>query len=78
MLTGDGLGTFSMLLRKSVTEHLERRLPQKGQQMALPMTLHVQLHAASLVTLLTWWLEHDCPYPPAEMIKHINAHIDLI
>lgn len=78
MLIGDGFSSFSTLLRKSLAEHLERRLRHEGKPMALPMALHAQLHAASMVSMLGWWLEHDCPYPPAEMIKHVNEHIDLI
>lgn len=78
MLTGDGFSTFSTLLRKSLAEHLAQQLHDKGKQMSLPIALYAQLHAASLVSMIAWWLEHDCPYSPAEMIKHINAHIDLI
>ncbi len=78
MLTGDGFNKFSTLLRKALAEHIEQRLPHEGKQTALPMALHAQLHAAAMVSMLAWWLEHDCPYPPAEMIKHINEHIDLI
>lgn len=78
VLTGDGFSTFSTLLRKSLAEHLEQHLHDEGKQMSLPIALYAQLHAASLVSMIAWWLEHDCPYSPAEMIKHINAHIDLI
>lgn len=78
MLSGNGFSTFGKLLRKALAEHLEHHFYHKWKAMALPIALYAQLHAASLVTMLAWWLENDCPYPPAEMIKHIHAHIDLI
>ncbi|CAN5852556.1 TetR/AcrR family transcriptional regulator [soil metagenome] len=78
MLTGDGASRFSTLLRKALAEHIERHLPHKDKHPSLPLALHTQLHAASMVSTLTWWLEHDCPYAPAEMIKHIKEHMDLI
>lgn len=78
MLTGDGFCTFNTLLRKGLAAHLERHLHHEGKQLTLPMALYAQLHAASLVGMLAWWLEHDCYYPPAEMIQHISTHLDLI
>jgi len=78
MLCDNGFSTFGKRLRKALAEHLERHFYHKWKTLALPIALYAQLHAASLVTMLAWWLENDCPYPPAEMIKHIHAHIDLI
>jgi AcrR family transcriptional regulator len=77
MLTGDSFGQFSTLLRKSLAERLEKHLRDEGKQGSIPMDLHAQLQAASLVSMITWWLENDCPYTPAEMITHIYEHIDL-
>jgi AcrR family transcriptional regulator len=77
MLTGDGLGQFSTLLRKSLAERLEQRLQKEGKQMSIPTALHAQLQAAAIVSMITWWLENDCPYTPAEMIKNIYEHIGL-
>lgn len=78
MLTGDGFSKFSTPLRKSLAERLERRLRQEGKQISTPMSLHAQLQAASIVSMITWWLENDCPYTPAEMIKNVYEHIDLV
>ena len=77
MLTSDGFSQFSAVLRKSLAERLEPRLRQERKQMSIPMDLHAQLQASSLVSMITWWLENDCPYTPAEMIKNIYEHIDL-
>ena len=77
MLTGDGFSQFSTLLRKSLAERIEQRLRQEGKPMSTPVALHAQLQAAALVSMITWWLENDCPYTPTERIKNIYEHIDL-
>ena len=78
MLTGDGFSQFGALLRKSLAARLERRLLQEGKQMSLPIALHADVQAAALVSMLSWWLENDCPYTPVEMIKYIDEHLDLV
>jgi hypothetical protein len=60
-----------------LAERLERRLRAEGKQGSIPMDLHAQLQAASLVSMITWWLENDRLYTPDEMIHHIYEHIDL-
>jgi AcrR family transcriptional regulator len=82
MLTGDRFSQFSALLRKAMAERLERRverrLRQEGKQMSIPVALHAQMQAAGLVSMISWWLENDCPYTPAEMIKNVYEHIELV
>ena len=41
-------------------------------------TLHAQLQAAALVSMIAWWLENNCPYTPDEMIRFFDEHIALI
>ena len=78
MLTGDGFTNFSTLLRKSLAQRLERHHRHEGKPMSIPMALHAQLQAASLVSMIAWWLENNCPYTPAEMIQFFEEHIALI
>ena len=78
MLTDDGFSKFGTLLRKSLAEGLERRLLREGKQLSLPIALPAQVQAAALVSMIAWWLENDCPYPPAAMIKYIDEHLDLV
>jgi AcrR family transcriptional regulator len=78
MLTGDGFTNFSTLLRKSLAQRLEQHHRHEGKHMALPLVLHAQLQAASLVAMIAWWLENNCPYSPTEMIEFFNEHIALI
>jgi len=78
MLTGDGFTNFSTLLRKSLAQRLEQHHRHEGKQMSIPMALHAQLQAASLVSMIAWWLENNCPYTPDEMIRFFDEHIALI
>ena len=78
MLTGDGFERFSVLLRKSLVERFERRFRQIGEPVPMPVALHMQLQAAGIVAMITWWLENDCPYTPSEMIKYVSEHINLV
>jgi AcrR family transcriptional regulator len=78
MLTGDGLNRFSTMMRKSLAERLEPHLAQQRKHLSLPIALHAQLQAAMIVSMITWWLENDRPYTPAEMIKYIYEHIGLL
>src|SRR5258706_6726444 len=77
IVTGDGFTHFSTLLRKSLAERLERHHRHEGKHMSIPMALHAQLQAASLVSMVAWWLENNCPYTPAQMIQFFNEHIAL-
>jgi AcrR family transcriptional regulator len=78
MLTGNGFERFSVLLRKSLVEHFEQHFRQAGEPVPMPIALHIQLQAAGIVAMITWWLENDCPYTPIEMIRHVSEHINLV
>ncbi len=49
-----------------VQEQLEQLLPE-GQNPLVPLPVMANFLAGSLLTLLTWWLDNDVPYPPARM-----------
>ena len=72
MLCGDGFGKFSSLLRKALADRLERRLLMEEKQLSIPITLHTQLHAAAMVSMIGWWLENDCPYTPQQMTEYLR------
>ncbi len=75
MFTGDGFSKFSTLLRKSLADRFERRLQREREQTSTPVTLHAQLHAAAIITMISWWLENDCPYTPVEMTELLQRHL---
>jgi hypothetical protein len=33
--------------------------------------VRAQSHVGALLGTVTWWLENDCPYPPAEMAQYL-------
>lgn len=75
MFTGDGFSKFSTLLTKSLADRFERRLRGEGKHTSMPVSLHAQLHAAAMVTMIAWWLENDCPYTPVEMTALLQRHL---
>jgi AcrR family transcriptional regulator len=75
MLTGNGFGKFSTLLRKSLVERFERHPRWEENQTSMPIGLHAQLHAAAMVTTIAWWLENDHLYTPVEMAKFLQDHL---
>ncbi len=52
----------SMLIHHATSE-LERR-PDASDQTTIPIEVRAEFLAASLLALLTWWLDNDMPYPP--------------
>lgn len=78
MLTGNGFEKFSTMLRKSLVERFEQRFQHEGKAISMPMALHVHLQAAGTVSMISWWLENDCPYTPEELVKYAIEHIDLV
>jgi AcrR family transcriptional regulator len=75
MLTGDGFGKFSTLFRNSLADRFERRLRQDTKKRTMPIALDAQLHAAAMVTTISWWLENNCPYTPIEMTELLQGHL---
>jgi AcrR family transcriptional regulator len=52
-------------------EHLEPHMAAVGSR--LPVDLVSEFHASALLGMLTWWVEHDFPYGPAEMARTYGA-----
>ncbi|HLO29880.1 MAG TPA: TetR/AcrR family transcriptional regulator C-terminal domain-containing protein [Anaerolineales bacterium] len=75
MFTGDSFSKFNTLLRKSLAERFERRLRLEEKSAATPVTLHAQLQAAAMVTMIAWWVENDCQYTPLEMTELLRSHL---
>lgn len=75
MLCGDGVGKFYTLFRKFLAERLMGRLTGhlhlEGDEDSMRMALHAQSHVGALLSSVTWWLENDCPYTPAEMARYL-------
>lgn len=49
-----------------VQEQLTQLLPE-DQNPSVPLPVIANYLAGTLLTLLTWWLDHDMPYPPERM-----------
>ena len=49
-------------------KHLKQLIP-KGKKPPVPHELLVHFLATSLLSTLTWWLNHDMPYPPEEILE---------
>ena len=53
-------------LRQNIEQHLVELLPV-GQMPEVPLDFVADYMAAAALHLLTWWLDHDMPYTPAQM-----------
>ncbi len=75
MLCGDGVGKFYTLFRKFLAERLLGR-PNGYSHLAegqdsMRRALHAQFHVGALLSAVTWWLDNDRPYTPAEMARYL-------
>jgi len=53
-------------LSSLILEHLKLNLSKKKQEVIPPEILAYYL-VSSFMALMTWWLDHDMPYPPEQM-----------
>jgi AcrR family transcriptional regulator len=53
-------------LSSHIQEQIERLVPE-GQTPSVPPVVMANYLAGSLMTLLSWWLDNDMPYPPEKM-----------
>lgn len=44
--------------------------------MSIPIDLHTQVQAAGIVSMVTGWLENNCPYS-AVMMHYAGIHFNL-
>lgn len=70
MVAGRGmeviLKTIQNHLSGHIQEQIELLLPD-GQTPSVPPPVMATYLAGALLTLLTWWLDHNMPYPPEQM-----------
>jgi AcrR family transcriptional regulator len=73
MLAGDGIGKFYALWRRSLADHLEKlfthQLQWDEQRAAVPIALRTQFHAGALISVIAWWLDHNCQHTPDELAR---------
>jgi AcrR family transcriptional regulator len=55
-------------LRQNIEQYLGGLLPD-GAEPALPLPLVADYMAGAILTMLTWWLANDLPYPPEAMSR---------
>jgi len=70
MVAGRGseviIKTIQYHLSGHVQEQIELLLPE-GQKPSVPPPVMANYLAGALLTLLTWWLDNNMPYPPKRM-----------
>ena len=59
-------------LRDHIQEEIDLLLPD-GQIPSVPPPVMANYLAGALLTLLTWWLDHNMPYPPERMDEMFQA-----
>lgn len=59
-------------LSSHIQEHIEQVLPD-GQLAPVPPPVMANYLAGALLNLLTWWIDHDMPYPPERMDEIFQA-----
>jgi AcrR family transcriptional regulator len=76
MVGGRGLEviikTIQIHLSSHIQEQIELLLPA-GQTPSVPPPVIANYLAGTLLTLLTWWLDNNMPYPPERMDEMFQA-----
>ncbi len=70
MLSGGGGDLLLDTGRKHFTEALRQHLDQRveeGAVLKIPTPVVAQYLAGAMMSVLTWWLAQDMPYPPEEI-----------
>lgn len=67
LLGNDGIEIVKAAFRKHLVHMVEQRLKQHSPAFSLPLPVMSQYLVGALMTLMTWWLDHDMPYTPQEM-----------
>jgi hypothetical protein len=73
MLCGEGVGRFQRLVKAYVAEAAEREFASGHRALTAPLALRVQFLAGGVLSILTWWLEHDRPLSPRQMAQYLAA-----
>ena len=70
MIGGRAIEIVVNAIRYGLTAYARGHFEQgerAGNRLGVPMEILTTHCAGSLLTLLTWWLDNDMPYPPEEM-----------
>ena len=70
MLGGGAIEIVIKAIRDGLIDHARayfEREERAGKRLGVPMEILTTHLAGSLLTLLTWWLDNDMPYPPEQM-----------
>ena len=70
ILGGRGIEIMIKAIRDGLTAYAQGHFEQgerAGKKLGVPMEVLTTHWASSLLTLLTWWLDNDMPYPPEQM-----------
>lgn len=74
MLCGAGIGRFQKQLRDYIAEHAESKIyafTSSTQKFVVPLPVQAQFLAGAVISILTWWLEQNMPYPPERMAQYV-------
>ena len=64
---GSGVEVLTRHLQKSMTEKIEQRLLQAGQNYEIPTPIIANFLAGSFLSLVKWWLDNKLAYSPEQI-----------
>ncbi len=70
MVGGRGIDVIIKTIQNHLSDHIQEqieRLLPGGQTPSVPPPVMANYLAGALLTLLTWWLDNNMPYPPERM-----------
>jgi AcrR family transcriptional regulator len=76
MVAGRGIEVIHKTIQTHLSGHLQEQLElllPEGQTPSVPPPVMATYLAGALLTLLTWWLDNDMPYPPERMDEMFQA-----
>jgi AcrR family transcriptional regulator len=68
MLGKNGAPAFSEKIRQFIQKRLRRSLPEELQNEESSLDLYLSYISSGSLGALTWWLEHEMPYSPEELV----------
>ncbi len=66
---GSGADLMIKHFQKSLSEKIERRLQESGEQLDIPAPVVATFMAGSFLSILRWWLDNKMTYSPEEIDK---------
>ncbi len=70
MLEGGGADTLMDTARRHITENIRSHLAEalsEESETAVPLPVVTSFLAGAMLSVLTWWLDADLPYPPEQI-----------